>query len=151
MGPWPLGPARQKRQLTALLALLYSGQNLATRTRCPSAKFWPIIGLRAAFTRTPHVVWRKRASEYYAASRRTPISVWRSPGIFCQKSVAPARSWPTPRHCFAPHQLPSFSIPFPHPTMEAWEVYLLDCFTLDAKCSLVSRARAAANSIGVRE
>uniref|UniRef100_L7M5I0 Putative tick transposon n=1 Tax=Rhipicephalus pulchellus TaxID=72859 RepID=L7M5I0_RHIPC len=42
-----------------------------------------------------------------------------------------------------------FSSPFPIPTREAWEEYLLGCSTLDAQRSLVARARAAVISNGV--
>lgn len=44
-----------------------------------------------------------------------------------------------------------FLSPFPIPTREAWEEYLLGCSTLAAQRSLVARARAAASSTGVPE
>lgn len=44
-----------------------------------------------------------------------------------------------------------FSSPFPLPTREAWEEFLLGCSTLDAQRSLVARARAAIISSGLPE
>lgn len=44
-----------------------------------------------------------------------------------------------------------FSPPFPLPTREAWEEFLLGCSTRDAQRSLVARARAAIISSGLPE